>query len=111
MLQTLLLIDGSPDPLAIRIDDRERETYVSQGRAGATARNFKFAKMIGEVAIYRLDGDLKNSLSDAVFEASAQARADEYLHPEKYKDMGKQGALSNSERDELERFRAAAKGK
>lgn len=105
MIQTTLLIDGTDNPIALKIPDNERQTYVSQGRANDTARNFKFSHMIDDVAIYRLVTQPHN-LSDELFQVLAKAEADKFLHPEKYKDMGKTGALSNSERDELERLRA-----
>ena len=106
ILQTALLIDGSENPVALRLDPRDQKDYIAQGRPNATPRNFKFVKKTGHVLLYRLDGEKRTELSDQAFEASAAAEADKFLRPERYKDMGKQGALNNSERDELERLRA-----
>lgn len=111
MLQQVVLVDGSADPIVLNMVESERKSFIAQGRAGNTPRNFKYSHMIDKVAVYRLDGELKETLADSIFLASAKAEADKLLHPEKYKDMGKQGALSNSERDELERLRKQVGGK
>lgn len=106
MLKTAILIDGSDNPVATMVEERDRKEFIVQGRAQDTPRNFRFAYQIGEVYIYRLDGERKASLSDSLFQTCAESEADKFIHPEKYAKMGRLGPLSNTERDELEQLRA-----
>lgn len=86
-----LLIDGSPDPPAILIEPSKRSNFISQGRAGDTARNFEFVRRIDlkvefeenprTCFVYRLKG---GRFTDAEFEELAAAEVDKHLHPEKY---------------------------
>lgn len=90
-LVTAILVDGSKNPPALRIDKGERQRFISQGRAGQVPRNFQFVKAAElrvededeprTVFIYRLTG---GKLSDDEFERQAAAEADKFLNPEKY---------------------------
>ena len=90
-LKTAVLVDGSKDPPAVRIEESERKPYISQGRAGQTPRNFRFVraatqKVEGEdeprvAYVYRLVG---GQMSDDEFERLAAAEVDKHLNPEKY---------------------------
>lgn len=109
-LRTAILVDGSDNPPAIRIEEGERKNFISQGRAGSTPRNFQFVRPVtlkieGEdeprtVYLYRLVGNL----SDDDFEAIAAQKADEYLNPEKYARISSK-PLNTDERAELEAYR------
>jgi hypothetical protein len=110
-LRTAILIDGSPDAPAIRIEEGEKKTYISQGRAGDKPRNFRFVRPVtlsvkGEdeprtVYLYRLEG---GNLADEEFEALAKAEADKHLNPEKYAKVTSK-PLNVDERAELESYR------
>jgi hypothetical protein len=108
-LRTAILIDGSENPPAIRINESERQNFISQGRAGQTPRNFKFARAVTEeiageprtAYLYRLVG---GGLTDDVFEALATAEADKHLNPEKYARVSSK-PLTGDERAELEAYR------
>ena len=110
-LKTAILIDGSDNPVAIRIAESERQAFISQGIAGNRPRNFRFVRpmsvtVAGEdeprtVYLYRLTSA---SLSDADFEAMAASRADEFLNPEKYTKLASK-PLTIDERAELETLR------
>lgn len=90
-LRTAVLIDGSKDPPAIRIEESERKPFISQGRAGQTPRNFRFVRVVTQKVeheeeprtayLYRLVG---GQMSDDDFERLAAAEVDKHLNPEKY---------------------------
>jgi hypothetical protein len=108
-LVTAILVDGSTDPPALRIDKTERQKFISQGRAGNTPRNFEFVRPVtqkveGEdeprtVYLYKLRG-----LADEDFESVAMQKADEYLNPEKYVRLTSK-PLNTDERAELDAYR------
>jgi hypothetical protein len=110
-LRTAILIDGSDDAIALRIQESEKRPYIAQGRAGKTARNFKFVRSVEVKAkgdeeprvayVYRLVG---GDISDADFEALAAAEVDKHLRPEKYAKLTSK-PLSTDERAELEAYR------
>jgi hypothetical protein len=90
-LRTAVLIDGSKDPPAIRIEESERKPFISQGRAGQKPRNFQFVKVVEQQVenedeprkayLYRLVG---SQMSDEDFKRLAAAEVDKHLNPEKY---------------------------
>ncbi len=107
-LITALLIDGSNNPPALRIDTAERKEYITQGRANELALNYKFDRMIGDVAVYRI---VEKKLPDDEFERMAKAEADKFNHPENYPVTHVSSPLSNKEREELEELRKLKRGK
>lgn len=110
-LKTAILVDGTENSVALRIKESERQKFISQGRAGATTRNFSFVRQVvaqveGEeeprtAYLYRLVG---GNLSEEDFEQIAAAEADKHLHPEKYARLTSK-PLNRDERAELEAYR------
>jgi hypothetical protein len=87
-MKVCLLIDGSENPTAIRVEDDEvKRPYLQWGRAGQPPQQFKFTRAEGEekdILVFRLHG---GNLSDERFEESAKLEVDKILNPDKYRRM------------------------
>jgi len=87
-MKTCLLIDGSENPTAIRVEDDEvKRPYIVWGRAGQSPLQFKFVRAEGDekdLLVFRLHG---GNLSDERFEESAKFEVDKILNPDKYRRL------------------------
>lgn len=87
-MKTCLLIDGSENPVALRLNDLDtRHPFIQWGRAGQTAQQFKFMQAEGQnkdVLVFRL---VDSNLNDETFLESASLEVDKILNPEKYKKI------------------------
>lgn len=109
-LITAILVDGSRNPPALRVDKSERREYIAQGRPNAPARNFRFVRPVevkveGEteartVYVYKLVG---GQMSDEQFERLATAEVDKHLNPEKYMRLNESPEAAQAELDEYRR--------
>lgn len=101
---TALLIDGTDNPIAVRIREDERTLFlptINMGVAGGTPRQFKEVRQVGDFVLCK-----KNDLSTEVFERSAGAVLDTFVNADKYRGMGKEpDAVSSNERKQLAEYR------
>jgi hypothetical protein len=87
-MKTCLLIDGSDNPVAVRLNDSDvKQAYIQWGRAGQTAQQFKFMQAEGseqEIRVYRI---VSPALTDEVFLESMTLEVDKIVNPAKYRKI------------------------
>lgn len=94
-MKTCLLIDGSENPVALRLADVDcSKPYLQWGRVNQPPAELKFIRAEGEEKEILVFRSLDPKLTDEKFEASAQLEVDKVLNPDKYREIERANAAA-----------------